>query len=172
MYGSNKPPTIDTPRYKLCIIVLVRSTRMTKLKTLFCHVNNGVIQDGFCIGAPPRPQRHTNLMHHYFTTNVVKVLLQQQQDHFKKHFTTILLYHTRAYIVKIICKLFVFILPVIALVHFYFEPCPEHNSETHLVGVQCIRTVTIPCLILELLPFVHFNTMNFVRDITLKLQEV
>ena len=73
---------------------------MTKLKTLFCHVNNGVIQDGFCIGAPPRPQCHTNLMHHYFTTNGVKVLLQQQQDHFKKHFTTILLYHTRAYIVK------------------------------------------------------------------------
>jgi hypothetical protein len=31
------------------------------------------------------------------------------------------------------------------------------------------RTVTLSCLILELLAFVYFYTLNFVRDITLKL---
>jgi hypothetical protein len=38
--------------------------------------------------------------------------------------------------------------------------------------VQRKRTLTLPCLILELLPFVHFYTLNFVRNITLTLQKV
>ena len=37
--------------------------------------------------------------------------------------------------------------------------------------MQCTRTVTLPCLVLELLPFVHFSTLNLVRNISLKLQE-
>jgi hypothetical protein len=31
--------------------------------------------------------------------------------------------------------------------------------------------IMLNCLIMELLPFVHAYTLNFVRDITLKLQE-
>ena len=38
--------------------------------------------------------------------------------------------------------------------------------------MQCTRTVTMPYIILELLSFVHVYTLNCVRDITLKLQEV
>jgi hypothetical protein len=34
--------------------------------------------------------------------------------------------------------------------------------------VQCIKAM--PCQILEFLTFVYFYTLNFVRDITLKLQ--
>jgi hypothetical protein len=38
--------------------------------------------------------------------------------------------------------------------------------------VICKIKVTIPCLILKLLPFVHFYFLTFVRDITQKLQEI
>jgi hypothetical protein len=59
--------------------------------------------------------------------------------------------------------------------------CPKNNLKTvgynlfylHIVEEciesECQRTITLPCLIFELLPFVHFYTLNFVRDITLIL---
>jgi len=62
---------------------------------------------------------------------------------------------------------------VVALCSFlHFELCPRHNSETtrgikkkicRYVGVQYIRTVTLPSLILELVPFVHINILKFVH---------
>jgi len=43
---------------------------------------------------------------------------------------------------------------------------------SHWVKVQCTGPVTLHCLILELLPLVKFYTLNFVRDITMKLQKI
>jgi hypothetical protein len=45
-------------------------------------------------------------------------------------------------------------------------------DRSHWVNMQCKRTVNLPCLILELLPFVHVYTLNLVRNITMKLLEV
>ena len=38
--------------------------------------------------------------------------------------------------------------------------------------MQCTKTVTLPCLFLESLPFAQFYTLNLFRNITLKLQAI
>jgi len=45
-------------------------------------------------------------------------------------------------------------------------------DNSHLVAVQYIKNHNTAFSILVLLPFVQFNTLTFVWDITLKLQQV
>jgi len=72
-------------------------------------------------------------------------------------------------------------------VHFLlFQLCPWHTFDKttrsinknpfgkiyHELKVHCIRIISLPCLILDLLSFVHIYSLNIVQGITLKLQEI
>ena len=87
----------------------------------------------------------------------------------------------RSYLVEVQCtrtvNLSCLILELLSFVHFYalnfvwhitlklekYQQKTLYVDRSHLVKVQCTRTIIMLSLILVLLPFVHFYTLNFVQ---------